>query len=136
MQPVQPTIREALAAAIDVRWLPEEYAARMQVGFQAASGYAAGPYAGRVVLLRARTRPLFHGFASDLGWQKVVTGELEVREVPGNHETMLRAPHSRILARQLQAAIDHDQADQSEANASGPPAARDWVNVGSVAAES
>ena len=87
----------ALEAAIDVRGLPEEYAARMQVGFHAARGYLAGPYAGRVVLLRARTSPLFHGFAPDLGWQKVVTGEFEVREVPGNHNTLFRTPHSRIL---------------------------------------
>ena len=44
----QPTVREALEAAIDVRGLPAEYAARMQIGFHAARDYVPGPYAGRV----------------------------------------------------------------------------------------
>src|SRR5262249_34610857 len=79
----EPSSREALQAAIDIRGLPTDYAARMQVGFHAARGYVAGPFGGRVVLLRARTRPLFHGFAPEVGWQKLVTGEFEFFQIPG-----------------------------------------------------
>jgi thioesterase domain-containing protein len=35
-----------------------------------------------------------------MGWEKVVD-ELEIRPVPGNHYTIVREPHVRVLAGEL-----------------------------------
>jgi aspartate racemase len=95
----------SLENVIDVRGLPQEYVARMRVGFAAAESYVAGPYSGRVLLVRARTRPLFRPLAGDLGWREFATGRLDVMVVPGNHLSILEDPHCRELARRLQIAL-------------------------------
>jgi len=92
----------SLESIIDTRGLPPEYVERMRVGYAAAESYVAGRYSGRVLLVRARTRPLFRPRSTDLGWSRLVTGELKVIVVPGNHLSILEQPHCRQLALLLQ----------------------------------
>jgi thioesterase domain-containing protein/acyl carrier protein len=66
--------------------------------------YAPGPYAGRIVLLRtAGVSP--RGDAT-LGWGALAGSGVRVRALPGDHDTMLRPPHVRVLAEELNAAIE------------------------------
>jgi thioesterase domain-containing protein len=39
-------------------------------------------------------------------WRKLVNGRLEVHSSPGDHYTMVKDPHVRVLAQQLQAQLD------------------------------
>ena len=64
------------------------------------------PYAGRLVLFRARERPLFHSHSRDLGWSCLALGGLEVINLDGNHETLFHEPHVRELARRFRRAVD------------------------------
>jgi thioesterase domain-containing protein len=57
-----------------------------------------GRYGGRVVVVRADDDPVSR---DALGWDRFVTGELEVVAIPGNHMSVLRAPHVRDLAATL-----------------------------------
>ncbi|MEY2454617.1 MAG: hypothetical protein QOD92_4191 [Acidimicrobiaceae bacterium] len=64
--------------------------------------YRAGPYDGRVLLLRS-TR---YRRRADLGWGEHVTGPLEVVDVAeGTHRSILAAPHVDVIARRLDAAL-------------------------------
>jgi aspartate racemase len=64
------------------------------------------PYTGRAVLFRARTRPLLHSHAPDLGWSELVLGGLEIVHLSGNHGTIIQEPHVHELARKFRAALD------------------------------
>jgi thioesterase domain-containing protein len=66
--------------------------------YQALRDYVPRVYPGTVTLFRARTRPLFRLHEHDLGWGRLAGGGLKVVPVPGNHETMLKEPHVRVLA--------------------------------------
>ena len=63
-------------------------------------------YAGRLTLLRANTRPLLSGCPHNLGWGRYV-GALDVRQIEGNHESILHPPHVGELARQLRELLEN-----------------------------
>ena len=63
--------------------------------------YVPRPYSGPVVLFRAGRQ--LSGLMTDftLGWKDVLTGNLDIFEVPGHQETMLSEPNVRLLAEKL-----------------------------------
>lgn len=58
------------------------------------------PYPGRLVLFRARVRPLVRPQFRDLGWKDLVD-ELEVVDLPGGHQSLMLPPTSTVLAKEL-----------------------------------
>jgi thioesterase domain-containing protein/acyl carrier protein len=94
---------------------PEAFQRLMEGHYRAMRHYSPRVYAGRITLFRARVRPLLHMHAPDLGWSALAGGGLNIIPVPGNHETMLKARHVKVLAgclldklrnAQLQAAME------------------------------
>ncbi|MGJ0606597.1 type I polyketide synthase [Cylindrospermopsis raciborskii] len=77
---------------------------------KAAKAYTIKPYSGRVAFFKAMTLIISVNYNLDeteLGWRELVTGELQVYEVPGDHITMLNEPHVQFVAQKLQSCIDH-----------------------------
>jgi amino acid adenylation domain-containing protein len=70
----------------------------------AAESYRAKPYAGRVCLFKAESRPEFFGADPDLGWGGFLSG-LRIEDVPGDHGTINTGMNLKVLARKLQAAL-------------------------------
>ncbi|MDB5313855.1 MAG: mycocerosate synthase [Gemmataceae bacterium] len=66
--------------------------------------YAVRPYPGRITLFRPNDSPVAAAGPADRGWGRVAA-EVEVRFVPGQHHSMVKAPHVRTLARQLRRAL-------------------------------
>ncbi|MDA3650035.1 amino acid adenylation domain-containing protein [Saccharopolyspora indica] len=64
----------------------------------AGARWQPGTYAGRVDLLVAEPRSTEEAAA---GWQPHVRGPLTVRQVPGDHHAMVRAPHAAVLGATL-----------------------------------
>ncbi|ARU63608.1 hypothetical protein CBW65_23280 [Tumebacillus avium] len=61
----------------------------------AYAAYLAAPYHGDVLLLHTADA------ASVSGWQEVVQGTLRAQEVPGDHFTLLQAPHVSFVAGEM-----------------------------------
>lgn len=79
------------------RVTPEELLLR-QRRMLAAQAYQPGPYPGRIIVLRARTQPLLRPRDdASLGWARLAQGGVVVRRIPGNHLTLMRAPHVATL---------------------------------------
>jgi hypothetical protein len=72
----------------------------MQTVYSAFRDYIPRPYAGRLTLFRANARPLLSGYPPDLGWGRFVNA-VEIRQISGNHSTILHPPHVGDLTRQL-----------------------------------
>lgn len=81
---------------------------------QALRSYAPETYSGNVILLRAETladedaNDFYRASFSDsaMNWGALVTGQIEVQEVSGDHITMLVDPYVRELGRCLQRCLD------------------------------
>ncbi len=119
--------QEALGPGFDLpllRNLTLGYASRAT----AVERYRASTYPGRITLLRAKSvdaaalrevapqrRRIFED--STLGWGAVAEGGVEIHTVPGNHQTIVEAPHVEALAKVLEACIEraevHSLADSS-----------------------
>jgi amino acid adenylation domain-containing protein len=83
----------------------EEYRGVMATHYQALRAYQPKPYAGRVLLLRAEIQPLLRWQDTEMGWRELATDGVEVCVVPGNHDSIVKEPHVRFLAQELNAAL-------------------------------
>ena len=54
--------------------------------------YVPKSYPGRVILFRARARPLLHSLERDLGWGGLVAGGVEIHDLAGNHDDLVSEP--------------------------------------------
>ncbi|MEG4587532.1 amino acid adenylation domain-containing protein [Microcoleus sp. MOSTC5] len=72
---------------------------------EALRHYVAGVYPGRASIFKAVESAAAFGADRELGWGEVITGGIEVYDIPSNHLGMLKEPHVRILGEKLQAAV-------------------------------
>ncbi|MCC2976613.1 amino acid adenylation domain-containing protein [Sphingomonas sp. PL-96] len=68
-----------------------------------SQSYRPAPYDGEVALLLAGSRP--GGASPDGGWAELVKGPLTILQSAGDHESMVRFPHSEALANNLSRAL-------------------------------
>ena len=73
----------------------------MENNLQLFFDYIPKPYPGRIMLFRARARPLLHSLDRDLGWGKLAAGGVEIIDLPGSHANLLREPSMRVIAERL-----------------------------------
>jgi thioesterase domain-containing protein len=67
--------------------------------------YVVPPYEGRVAIFAAMDRGNKGGDDPYLGWKRIIRGELERYEVPGNHFSILKGGQVQVLARQLESSL-------------------------------
>ena len=84
---------KALSTIADANWL-------------AVQNYAPQVYPGPVTLVRCSERSVLDGDDALLGWGNLVSGEIEVKEVPGHHLNITKEPNVRMLAAALSSSID------------------------------
>ncbi|QUY44849.1 hypothetical protein I1H34_12665 [Acaryochloris marina S15] len=63
-------------------------------------------YSGSIFLYRATERPTTIRYYSALGWEKYLSENIEIIEVPGNHNAIVHEPYVKVLARKIQKSID------------------------------
>jgi thioesterase domain-containing protein len=78
-----------------------------KANFRARRAYRARPWPGRALYLRARDS-FARGGDEDHGWRRLVA-DLDVRLVPGTHETMLLGENATSLAELLRTALEGDR---------------------------
>ena len=80
----------------------------MRTHADAWRAYEAHPFPGRVVLFRAAEQARPVDATPDLGWARLALGGVEIREVPGDHLSMIHDPHVQILAEQIAQSIEQN----------------------------
>ena len=81
-----------------------------RINDEAHRKYSPRPYPDPAILFRARESP----WSDDLGWRKLVTGSLEICEVPGGHSNFINEPHVGFLASKLTEALLKSERDTTE----------------------
>jgi thioesterase domain-containing protein len=88
-----------------------------------ASNYHMRTYPGRATLFVLGGRdgmsdslfdPAMGEIDPQLGWGRIVAGEIEVHEVPGEHVSMFREPNVRILAEKLNQCLETARSPASQ----------------------
>ncbi|BAY50309.1 amino acid adenylation domain-containing protein (plasmid) [Scytonema sp. HK-05] len=80
---------------------------------QAWETYTFQPYPGRIILFRTDdnsrdTQEAYVGFQTDplLGWGNLITGEIDLHNIPCGHSTILGEPHVRVVAEKLKDCLE------------------------------
>jgi thioesterase domain-containing protein/acyl carrier protein len=73
----------------------------LDVNTQASDDYVAKAYSGNLSLFRCQVQTLDYSLSTDLGWGNLVTGNLEIYEVPNIHYEVLKEPSVRVVAEKL-----------------------------------
>jgi thioesterase domain-containing protein len=92
------------------RPLPSELQYIKSANYKAFNEYKPQVYSGKVTLFRARTQLRRMENVPDMGWGELVSGAVEVHDVPGEHSTMFYEPHVNVLAEKLSACLAQAQA--------------------------
>jgi thioesterase domain-containing protein len=75
-----------------------------QENVRALMVYGGGDYGGTATLFTtADTAVSFSSDGQSMGWEKLVTGGVQVEELPGAHHTIVQKPYVGILANRLRA---------------------------------
>lgn len=86
--------------------IPQVYGTIEDINWFAATSYAAKPFRGRLTLLRT---PPSADIGQDylLGWGGLALEGVEVHDVPGDHEDMMKEPNVSALAERLRACLQN-----------------------------
>jgi thioesterase domain-containing protein len=94
---------------IDPVLFPENELNMWKIHLGALTEHVQKPYAGPAILFRTRGQPLFSSLEEDFCWGKLVRGGIDVKLVPGSHESVFVDPNVRHLANELAACLPRIQ---------------------------
>jgi thioesterase domain-containing protein len=94
-----------LEEIIDLTKFPQHELKLWQIHLDALVKHVSRPYRGRVTLFRTRGQPLFCSLDSDFGWGELVKGGVDVRIIPGSHESIFMEPAVKSLADELKTCL-------------------------------
>ena len=96
-----------LRKRLELQMLPRALRNVRQACAAAAAGYDVQPYDGQVTLFRVREKSA--GSLDDpyAIWWRVAAGGVDLREISGDHLSLLKEPQVRLLAEELNDALHH-----------------------------
>jgi len=83
---------------------------------RATQNYRLHLYPGRITFFKAGESLAATSPDPTLGWSKWASGGVEVHAVPGNHATLMYAPHVEVLAEKLTACLNQAQSAEAVEN--------------------
>ncbi len=98
-----------LEEVIDLEKFPIHELNLWQAHLEALIAHIERPYRGRVALLRTHGQALLCSLEEDFCWGKLVTGGIQVRCIPGSHESIFMEPNVQRLAAELQTLLNESQ---------------------------
>ena len=104
------TIRQGIERRLRESRVPATLKKVRKACRQAAANYAPGAFHGPVILFRSQKTPLLQFDDSQTVWSEYALGELEVHEIQGNHDDVLREPQVRMIAERLRACLERHEA--------------------------
>jgi amino acid adenylation domain-containing protein len=75
--------------------------------------YVPKVYPGKVTLFRARKRYAGQNSDPEMGWSGLAAGGLEIHEIPGYYQTIIREPRVHLLAQEVKACLDRVRITES-----------------------
>jgi thioesterase domain-containing protein len=102
-----------LQKRLELQMLPKALRNVRQACARAAGNYDVEPYSGRVTLFRVREKSV--GSLDDpyAIWWRVAAGGVDLREISGDHLSLLKEPQVRLLAEQLSDALNQPAQETS-----------------------
>lgn len=98
--------RKTFRKRLRQRFLPQHLLDIRRACSIAANQYVIEPYSGKVTLFRVRDKSLDSLHDPYAVWYELARAGVELREISGDHLSMLKEPQVRLLAQELRDALD------------------------------
>ena len=85
----------------NVSQIPDSHKEIVALEMEAIANYSPSKYDGDVVLFRTPRHPLFCSYDKSLGWDSLVSGEVNVRYISGAHHRLMAEPTVLQVASQI-----------------------------------
>ncbi len=79
----------------------------IDANFQAIQSYSIQPYSGNAILFRCQVQTLDYAMSNDLGWGKLIGGNLEIFNVDSIHYGMFQTPSIKVIAEKLKSCLEN-----------------------------
>jgi len=99
------TSAKLLDELVDMSAYPKDYRHFAQVHFEALLHYAPLPYQGKLTLFRTRQQAVLK-WNPEVIWRMFATSGVDVKIIPGTHETILQPPFVDALAQTLSKCLE------------------------------
>jgi thioesterase domain-containing protein len=105
------TVRYFKEASITIQFLflPRPLKEVRKTLQRASDAYLPRPYSGKITLFRASQKSVRNADDPHTEWSGLAAGELQVQEIPANHNNILWEPQVIALAHQLKACLQKSQ---------------------------
>ncbi|HZV33479.1 MAG TPA: HAD-IIIC family phosphatase, partial [Verrucomicrobiae bacterium] len=90
-----------LEEVIDLTKFPAHELRLWQIHLDILVRHVSQPYNGKVTLFRTRGQPVFCSLEEDFGWGRLARDGVDLRIIPGAHESIFIEPNVRMLAQKL-----------------------------------
>lgn len=97
---------EIVTTLSDLETFTTEFLNVLDCNLEAKKNYRPQVYSGAVTLFWSEYQSLYIDLYPELGWGNFVTGKLEIHQLPGDHNTLLKEPHLQVLVEKLNSCID------------------------------
>lgn len=106
-------VRYLREARIDIHrfFLPRHLKQVRKALHAASDGYVPKPYLGKITCFRPCQKSVRDSNDPDGGWGKLADGELQIHDVPGDHNTFFFEPSVGVWAQQLKVDLEKAQED-------------------------
>jgi thioesterase domain-containing protein len=98
-------LREA-KIEIESLFLPHHLKQVRRALHEASDAYLPKPYFGKITFFRASQKSIRNSDDPKSGWGELARGELEIHDVPGDHNTIFAEPQVSLLAQQLKVDLE------------------------------
>ena len=97
--------KDYILDGVNIDSLNSELLNVLDANIESAEKYIPTNYAGDVTLFRCKVQPVSDAMQPQLGWDRIVTGNIKICPIEGDHFTLLREPFTRIMAEELMIVI-------------------------------
>ena len=118
--------REA-RTSIQFLFLPRPLKEVRKALHRASDAYLPRPYPGKITLFRASQKSVRNVGDPQTEWSVLAAGEMQVQEIPADHNNILWEPQVIALARQLKACLQKSQQEMRDGQ-KGPDQIRNPID--------
>lgn len=98
--------RDYILDGVNIDNLNPELLNMLDANIGSSENYIPGNYPGDITLFRCNIQPICDAIQPQLGWERIVTGNIKIYPMEGDHFTLLREPFTKVIADKLMAAIE------------------------------
>ncbi len=99
------TEKDYILDGVNIDDLNPEILNMLDANIESGEHYTPTTYSGDVTLFRCKVQPIIDAIQPQLGWDRIVTGNINVCPMEGDHFTLLREPFTRLMAEKLMITI-------------------------------